>query len=99
MHGVLRPPIRHRLNEGRKEPFRAFAGGLLVAQVEVSGVVVDFQIAHDAVLPDLEEVFGLFAVIALFFDEPDLVAPPECGTKRIPRRRPAKPDWGIPSAS
>ena len=31
VHGVLRPPIRHRLNKGREEPFRAFAGGLLVA--------------------------------------------------------------------
>ena len=77
MHDVLRPPVSHGVNKCIEKALGVFSGGLFVAQVEVAGAVIDHDIAHDTRIPDLDEVFWLLFVVALFLHEPDISGAPD----------------------
>ena len=77
VHDVLRPPVGNGINQRIEKPLGVFSGGLLIAQVEVAGTVIDHDIAHDARISDLDEVFGLLFVVALFLHEPDISGAPD----------------------
>ena len=77
VHDVLRPPVSHGVNKCIEKALGVFSGGLFVAQVEVAGAVIDHDIAHDTRIPDLDEVFWLLFVVALFLHEPDISGAPD----------------------
>ena len=77
VHDVLRPPVGNGVNKRIEKALGVLSGGLLIAQVEVAGAVIDHDIAHDARISDLDEVFGLLLVVALFLHEPDISGTPD----------------------